>query len=132
MPQQPVHSTAPAGAGEIPKRTPEIIIRRQLWPAPPRDARPCWCYINTLIFYDAHHREVWRQEIPEAGIFLPRFERFFRCEVEREPHYGWMLRIEASHGLGKMLIGSAMRRARRHACETRELHRPRTNAEANA
>lgn len=101
-----------------------IIAERQLLPQPPDDARPWWCYINTLIFYkDNPHREVWRQDIPEAGIFLPRFDRALDCEVFMDIKFGWCLRVSVPHRLSKVFYRMGMRLLREYVERKRSEYR---------
>lgn len=87
-----------------------IIAERQLWPQPPADARPWWCYINTLIFYQENpHREAWRQDIPEAKLFLPKFERALDCSVFRDKEFGWCLRVSVPHRMAKVFYRMGMK-----------------------
>lgn len=83
--------------GCIHRRTVTVAFTIQLWPPPPLDARPYWCYLDTLIFYDKQNREVWRQRVP-----LPfkggRNRRDVSCRrVEKQETFGWVLRYEATH-----------------------------------
>jgi len=85
---------------EIHRRTKTIQFQRQLWPQPPKDARPYFCYINTLLFYEKGTcDEVWRQRIPEADQM--RNERnkvgIYCMTVKYDKTFGWIIHFETSH-----------------------------------
>lgn len=99
---------------EIPKRAKFITIERPLLPPPPVDSHPYWCLINHLVFYDDMRRKVWEQEIPEAELlwrptfrysdeqkkyvyWRDDFDNYFRCQVFKDEHFGWQLRLKLSH-----------------------------------
>ena len=98
-----------------------IIAERQLWPQPPADARPWWCYINTLTFYQ-NDREVWRQEIPEAGLLLPKFDRALDCSVFLDREFGWCLRVSAPHRLAKVFYRIGMKLFTKYVARKRIEH----------
>ena len=90
---------------QIHKRTKTIEFTRQLWPPPPVDARPWWCYLNTLKFYK-DHEEVWSQEIPEAEYKKMVVNRFGYetighpgkgFQVELDQNFGWLLKFNMTH-----------------------------------
>lgn len=91
---------------EITKMTRFIKFTRQLWPQPPGNAQPHWCFANTLKFYvdEPEHKEVWSQDIPEL---LPAFARFksMPCNfsVRYDAYWGWQLVIETDHEPAKMI-----------------------------
>lgn len=99
-----------------------IIAERQLWPQPPANARPYWCYINTLIFYSPGNREVWRQEIPEAASLLPKFDRTLDCSVFRDGEFGWCLRVEVPYRLSKVFYRMGMKLVREYVERKRTEH----------
>ncbi len=86
------------------RRTVTIEVTRQLWPQPPRNSRPYWCYINTLLFYRGP-KEVWSQEIPEASHFfkgnfnwaVPSKFNLVYMRVEYDKQWGWLLKFQMSH-----------------------------------
>jgi hypothetical protein len=104
------------------KRTKTVTIIRQIDPNIPKNSAPWWCYCNTLIFYAldkegkhivenwetvhsrdgsesgrvGNYKENWRGEIPEA-MLNQRWEKPWLCEVIFEEHFGWCLKITASH-----------------------------------
>lgn len=77
--------------GCIHRRSPIVKIEVQLWPPPPLDARPYWCYIDTLIFYDKKNREAWRQRIPSP------FKSEVARRVVKHDTFGWVLHYELTH-----------------------------------
>lgn len=86
------------------KRTPLITIERQLWPQPPKDVRPYWCYINTLQFYDnGVGIKVWEQDIPEGTVDSCAAHPF-SCSVYRDEKWGWMLKATATHEYARLFI----------------------------
>lgn len=94
----------------ISKRTWTVVAERPLDPQPPYSARPHWCYINTLIFYDKDVKEVWRQDIPEADSVRVRKnpDGTYACDklginvsVRRTRRWGWLLHIEYTHELAR-------------------------------
>lgn len=103
------------GADELNRRTPVIEFKRQLLPQPPRDAHPHFCYIDTLIFYDCHNKEVWRERVPEADQLEPfqsQDEHYNRLDsrqgqgyihVEYEEGYGWVLKFSITHTHAKRI-----------------------------
>jgi len=90
------------------KRTKIIEFSRQLWPQPPLEAEPYWCYINTLMFKDPYTRQtVWEQEIPEAS-FVKKIDRHggidpiekrwsMSCKVQQDGDWGWVLVCTMMH-----------------------------------
>ena len=87
------------------KRTKTFEFTRQLWPPPPKDAKPWFCYIKTLIFYDKNQKEIWRQEIPECDqLGRERNKvRIYNVHVEWEKHFGWCLKFNLSHEIADEL-----------------------------
>lgn len=92
----------------VSERTWTVVVERPLKPQPPHNARPYWCFSNTLIFYDRDMKEVWRQEIPEAypvriamlSDATYRVERLGTyMRVRRTRRWGWLLHIEYDHEL---------------------------------
>jgi len=82
----------------INKMTKIVIFERQLWPQPPKSARPHFCYINTLIFYSKNScKELWRQEIPEALLYHNVTEKFTCMKVKYNKDFGWLLTFRATH-----------------------------------
>lgn len=97
------------------KRAKFITIERPLLPAPPKDAEPYWCYLNTLMFKDKKtRRTLWEQKIPEAQLswkplyrydddkkeyvfWKDDFDAYFRCSVFKDDNFGWQLRLIISH-----------------------------------
>lgn len=100
-------NVVPKVGANDPVRATFLTIERPLDPQPPKDVarRYSWCYVNTLIFYDAWGRNVWEQKIPEADLCWRedlrlndwRFDKYFSCEVFFEERFGWQLRIKLSH-----------------------------------
>lgn len=93
-------------AEKVPRMTSKVTFRRQLWPQPPREAKPDWYYINTLGFY-LDGKRVWEQEIPECSLFfeegfydwldVPRFYRSRPCTVKMDDHFGWYIEFAMTH-----------------------------------
>jgi hypothetical protein len=82
------------------RKTPIVRIERQLWPQPPDDVYPYWCYINTLMFKDKEtHKTVWQQDIPEG-----EFDSKWQCRVKYEDGFGWILIAIATHEKAKDMI----------------------------
>ena len=81
------------------RRTRTVEFTRQLWPQPPKDARPWWCYLHTLKFYDKDMNEIWSQEVPEGHhLHNERMGlRITNVHVEWDDAWGWLLKFEASH-----------------------------------
>lgn len=86
------------------KRTPIVRFEIQLWPPPPVDARPHWCYIRTLIFYDAEWKKVWEREFPELDNLRDR-DGYARARVELDTRgFGWILVLEADHEIARKVL----------------------------
>lgn len=90
---------------EIHKMTKIIEFTRQLWPAPPRDAKPSWYLINTLGFFKGG-KKVWEQEIPESDLKRMVTNRWGLVELDHPGHYfhvelddkfGWCLKFRMTH-----------------------------------
>jgi len=94
---------------QIHKMTTIIEFKRQLWPQPPKDARPSFYLINTLGFRK-NGKKVWEQEIPEFDLFRTeqrkdlRGEDYFHLDgigyyhkVEYDERWGWMILFRISH-----------------------------------
>ena len=109
---------------EIHKKAKFITIERPLWPPPPIDSVPDWCYVNTLIFHDSKTFEVvWRQEIPEADLlWVPRrnypwtdeLDKYFSCSVFKDERFGWQLRAEISHERANLWLGKMLAYVKTH------------------
>jgi len=94
-------------------RSKSVVFERPLTPQPPYYARPYWCLVDTLLFYNRKGEVVWEQKIPEIKLenewlkilglervtpdgylahFAPR-----PAQVVRRRGWGWLLRIEFWH-----------------------------------
>lgn len=90
---------------KIKRMTPYVIIQRQLWPQPPKDSEPYWCYINTLMFKNKDRNTVWEQEIPEANCGpFPMLNKYFNCELKHDKNFGWLLIAKISHQKAKKIM----------------------------
>jgi len=105
----------------IHKRAKIITIERPLWPPPPIDAVPDWCYINTLIFHDPKTwKNVWEQEIPECEIYWHQRENggeecsgyFHGVKVFKDGNFGWQLHLEISHSTADLWLDKIMQYVR--------------------
>ena len=95
---------------EIHKMTTIIEFKRQLWPQPPKDAKPAFYLTNTLGF-GSKGKKVWEQEIPEFDLFRTEvnynkdgeFSYFdldkigYYHKVEYDETWGWMILFRISH-----------------------------------
>jgi len=90
---------------EIHKMTKIIEFTRQLWPQPPKDAKPSWYLINTLGFFK-NGEKVWEQEIPETDVKRMVTNEWGRVEldhpgygfhVEYDKGWGWLLKFRMTH-----------------------------------
>ena len=80
------------------KMTRIIDFKRQLYPRPPRRARPHFCYIDTLIFYKGGTCEVlWEQHIPECNLKSFNNNEIYNMHVKYDRVWGWCLHFSASH-----------------------------------
>jgi hypothetical protein len=106
-----------------------LIIERPLDPPPPLESTPQWYYSNTLGFYNKNNKCVWEQKIPEAGmLYKPlyhhdngkweywrdEFGSYFHCEVFKDKHFGWQLRLKISHHYAEIWYNEIMAYIRKY------------------
>jgi hypothetical protein len=91
----------------IHKRSPSITLELPIWPPPPVNARPYWCYIHTLIFFDESEggwREVWRRDFTELTRLEDRFGDL-RVRVRKDERgFGWLLVVEVWHDVARNVL----------------------------
>ena len=88
------------------KKTKKIVFQRQLWPQPPKEAKPYWWGLNTLSF-KLDGETVWEQEPPETSLikkinshgFIDSIEKRWSrsSRVEYNENFGWVLICEMAH-----------------------------------
>lgn len=92
--------------------TPVITIELQLWPPPPRNAKPHWWGLHDLTFYETDasgrlvprgdgsnmFKEAWHRRIPEAAISSPL------ASVRLDANRGWLLRLHLTHNAARRVL----------------------------
>lgn len=85
------------------KKTPYVIMERQLWPQPDLFAKPYFCYFDTLQFHDSQGKVIWEQKIPEITERYQQDQKkgMNKVSVRYEFDWGWILVLKISHEYAK-------------------------------
>lgn len=84
------------------QRTPIVRVELQLWPQPPKDARPYFCLVDTLIFYDDDMNQIWRQRLPFLSGLHPDHPR--SIDLDHDDHFGWIITLTYTHDDARDLL----------------------------
>jgi len=74
----------------------KITIQRRLEPQPPKDAKPEWCEVGKLIFYDQRKNTVWKQDVREAMILNEKGNHIIDFKADYLEGLGWHVRATLS------------------------------------